>query len=85
MKPNVLVLNPRDNVAIALTDIKKSEIAVISAEQTFEVVEEIPFSHKIALINIPQGTAIFKYGEIIGTANCSIKQGAWVHAHNLGE
>jgi altronate dehydratase small subunit len=42
----------------------------------------LPF-HKIALVEIGQGEAVFKYGEIVGYATAPIARGDWVHLHNL--
>ena len=45
--------------------------------------ESIPAGHKYALCDIAQGEYIVKYGEIIGRATQDIKQGEWVHTHNV--
>lgn len=44
---------------------------------------DIPAGHKIALQDIEQGEFVIKYGEIIGRATIPIKQGEWVHTHNI--
>ena len=43
----------------------------------------IPAGHKIALKDIKKGEVIIKYGMVIGKASQDIKQGEWVHSHNL--
>ena len=83
MKPNVIIINPADNVAVALTDIKKGELAVLPDGSTVEAITDIPYSHKIALTDIDRKQEIIKYGEVIGEAKVSIKKGEWVHTHNL--
>jgi altronate dehydratase len=83
MKPNVIVINPKDNVAIALDAIKEGEAVKLPDSQEFATVEDIPYSHKIALSDITAGCNIIKYGEIIGEAKEDIKKGQWVHTHNL--
>lgn len=45
--------------------------------------EPIARGHKIAVVEIPAGAAVLKYGSSIGTATCTIARGAWVHLHNL--
>ncbi|MBE5751971.1 MAG: altronate dehydratase [Clostridiales bacterium] len=45
--------------------------------------DTIPAGHKYALRDIPQGDYVLKYGEIIGRATRDIKQGEWVHTHNV--
>lgn len=39
--------------------------------------------HKIALCDIEAGTDIIKYGYPIGVASDNIKEGEWVHSHNM--
>ena len=43
----------------------------------------VKLGHKIALKEIDKGEYVFKYGHIIGKATQDIKQGEWIHTHNL--
>ena len=45
--------------------------------------DDIPYGHKIALLDIPAGADIVKYGERIGVALRAIVAGDYVHVHNL--
>ena len=45
--------------------------------------EGIPAGHKIALTDIAKGKKVIKYGCPIGTAQSDIKEGEWIHSHNL--
>ena len=45
--------------------------------------ETIPAGHKYALKHICAGEAVIKYGEIIGRATQDIREGEWVHTHNV--
>ena len=45
--------------------------------------ESIPAGHKYALCDIAKGEYVVKYGEIIGRVTQDIKQGEWVHTHNV--
>ena len=45
--------------------------------------EGIPAGHKIALKDIAKGEKVIKYGCPIGTAQSDIKEGEWIHSHNL--
>ncbi|HEY9160693.1 MAG TPA: UxaA family hydrolase [Desulfomonilia bacterium] len=83
MNANVIIINKKDNVAVALADIKKGTQAILADGAFIEAVSDIPYSHKIALADIPRGTDIIKYGELIGEAKIDIKKGEWVHTHNL--
>ncbi len=44
---------------------------------------EIPAGHKIARRDIAAGEEVVKYGQVIGRATQTIRQGEWVHSHNL--
>ena len=66
-----LVIDPADNVAVALADIAATEAS-----------EAIPFAHKIAIRPIAAGEPIVKYGVPIAFAIRDIPAGAWVHEHN---
>jgi altronate dehydratase len=83
MKANVIVINPADNVAVALVDIAKGERILLPDGLEFDAVEGIPFSHKIALRDLAAGEQIVKYGEIIGRVKDDVAKGEWVHIHNL--
>ncbi len=43
----------------------------------------IPFGHKFAARDIEPGDEVIRYGNPIGKALKKIKQGEWVHTHNL--
>ena len=75
-------IHEKDNVAVALELIpKNSEITV--AGKSFRAVSEIPAGHKCALKNLLAGEAVVKYGCIIGYTKEAVKQGEWIHTHNL--
>ena len=48
-----------------------------------EGTENIPAGHKYALKDIEKGSYVIKYGEIIGRATETIRQGECVHTHNV--
>ena len=41
--------------------------------------EHVPQGHKAALVDLAQDEAIIRYGEVIGYANCKIRQGSWIN------
>lgn len=51
--------------------------------QTVRVVGDVPYGHKIAIMDIHTGEDIVKYGEEIGLATRDICKGEYVHIHNL--
>ena len=83
MNANAVVIHPRDNVAVALTDIPKGSPVVLAGGVTFPALSDIAFSHKVAVADLSAGGLIVKYGEVIGAAKESIPRGTWIHLHNL--
>ena len=86
MKRDALITNERDNVATALKDLCAGD--EVSFErggtlETLKVTGNIPFGHKFALVPIPQGGDVMKYGEVIGRATAPIEVGGHVHVHNI--
>jgi altronate dehydratase small subunit len=80
-----ILLNVKDDVATALTDLKEGEpVSVSLGEVTVDVVlrEDIQFGHKYALRDVTRGEEICKYGLPIGKALTDIRAGQWVHVHN---
>lgn len=77
----LIQINPSDNVAVALTDIKSGDNLSLD-NITVTAAEDIARGHKIALIDINNGSEIIKYGNVIAQAKSDIKAGSWVHTHN---
>lgn len=83
MKYNVLMVNPEDNVCIAIEDIGKGNNIVLPDGETFSALSDIPYGHKIAMKNLMQGSSVTKYGESIGELKRDVVKGEWVHIHNI--
>ena len=79
---HILQIHPDDNVAVALEPLKAGETLETSAG-TVTLREDIPQGHKLALMDIPSGAVVVKYGFPIGHATQTIHVGDWVHSHNL--
>lgn len=75
-------INPCDNVAVCLQLATKGDFVSIGSQQIM-VAEEIPVGHKMALIPIPEGESVIKYGEPIGSATRAIDAGSHVHSQNM--
>jgi len=82
MPVNALVISPRDNVAVALAPLKLGE-TVVGLGRDLVARADIPKNHKVAIVPIPTGQPVIKYGEPIGLAKADIAAGDWVHTHNL--
>jgi len=81
-----ILLHPSDNTATALADLQKGEVLHLDlgAEgRDLTLRESIPFAHKFAILPIPQGGEVKKYGELIGDASLDIEAGEYVHVHNV--
>ncbi|MEG0900980.1 MAG: altronate dehydratase family protein [Clostridia bacterium] len=78
----LLKINPRDTVAVALTPLDAGQTAV-DGELFITACEPIPAGHKVALRAIAAGEPIIKYGYPIGEAKCDIPQGGHVHVQNV--
>ena len=77
-----LLLDETDNVAVSTGEIGAGETIVVAGLEII-VRDFIPVGHKVALVEIPTGGPIRKYGEIIGTATQPIAAGAHVHIQNV--
>ena len=76
-------VHPDDNVATLLEDAVTEPLNVIpSASRAIALNQPIALGHKVALVDIPAGKPIIKYGIRIGVATQDIHGGDWVHLHN---
>lgn len=76
--PRSIKLSPDDNVVLSIDAFAQGdEILGVKAQA------RVPRGHKMALVDIPQGEKIVKYGQVIGFASQPIAAGDWVHEHNV--
>ncbi|KJS22347.1 MAG: hypothetical protein VR72_06645 [Clostridiaceae bacterium BRH_c20a] len=80
---SLAVMNPKDNVATAVRDLTAGEKVKTEEGLEIEVLNPIPFGHKLALMDIAQGMEVIKYGEPIGVTIKHIKKGEHTHVHNV--
>ena len=87
MVKKAIILHPNDNVATVLENVDKgTEVRIETFPnniQSITTVSNIKSLHKIAIKDIPKGTAVIKYGQIIGRATSDIQKGEHVHTKNL--
>ena len=77
-----LVISDLDTVATALMALEPGR-HLMTPRGDVEVTESIPPGHKVAIVAMPAGTQVFKYGSPIGLAISHIAVGAHVHTHNV--
>jgi altronate hydrolase len=82
MGVQVLLINKNDNIVIAVEEINAGELIEVKNKK-IKVISDIPVGHKIALKEFNEGEKVVRYGFPIGVAAEEIKQGEWVHTHNL--
>jgi len=82
MKMNVLKINPKDNVWVALQNIAKGTIVSIESEQV-TVIEDIAAKHKIYPTHFKKGDAIFMYGVLVGKLTMDVAAGTRMSTENL--
>ena len=86
MMINAMIIDEKDNVAVAIEEIKLGDECTYKIENIFfsiKAINNIPIYHKFATRDISKGEVIVKYGEHIGIASKDIKKGEYVHTHNV--
>lgn len=76
-KPIIIRIRDEDNVAIVVNAAGLIPGQVLDDGTT--LVEHVPAGHKVALVDLPEGGEIRRYGEVIGYALEPIARGRWVN------
>ena len=75
-------IHPKDNVAVALTDLPAGEVLHLSSRDvTLRVA--IPVGHKIALADLNEQDLVIKYGYPIGHVIRRVHSGEWINEQVL--
>lgn len=75
-------INPEDNVAVAITHLKKAEKIDVDGE-VITLNQDVPAGHKIMLTDLNEGENIIKYGYPIGKLKENHKKGDFVCHDNI--
>jgi len=81
-----VILHHNDNVATLLSKVQKGETIKVKINDEIveiEILQDIPFGHKISIKNIKKNEKVIKHGEVIGLASKDILKGFHVHIHNI--
>lgn len=79
--PHTIRMHAADNVAIVANDGGLPAGTVLA--NGLVLVDQVPQAHKVALVDIPAGGAVRRYGVPIGYAIKPIPAGSWVHERLL--
>ena len=79
--PLTIRMHPEDNVAIVANEGGLPAGTALPGGPV--LVEKVPQGHKVALVALPRGAAVLRYGVPIGFALEAIAAGAWVHERRL--
>ncbi|MBY0260209.1 UxaA family hydrolase, partial [Methylobacterium sp.] len=79
--PRTLRLHADDNVAIVVNAFGLPAGTVFADGLT--LLEFVPQGHKVALVDIPQGGTVVRYGEVVGIALRPLPRGSWVEESSV--
>ena len=76
-RPLRVQVHPDDNVAIVVNE------GGLRSGTRFEdglvLTADVPEAHKVALVDLPQGSPVVRYGVVIGTVSRDVPRGGWIH------
>ena len=81
-KQKVLQVHPKDNVLVALQDLKAGETVGFN-EVNYTILEDIPAKHKFTTQVIPEGGTIIMYGVLVGKAKQALQVGIRIATENI--
>ena len=79
--PHIIRMHAADNVAI-VANVGGLEAGTV-LEGGLTLLERVPQAHKVALVDLPEGAPVLRYGIAIGYALRPIQAGSWVHERLL--
>ncbi len=82
MATRILRLDPRDNVRIALADLRKGERVEDSGE-TFVLASDVPAKHKFASSDLEPGSRVVMYGILVGQTTERVGRGERLTTRNV--
>lgn len=86
MEINALLMDEKDNVVTCVTEVPAGQDVVYrKGDQlcTVKAEEDIPYCHKITLVDLKKGEDVIKYGESLGVMIEDTTKGHWVSHNNL--
>jgi altronate hydrolase len=74
MQNSVLKIDSKDNVLIALTDLRKGD-HITYADQAYILMSDVPAKHKFATQNLSTGDDVAMYGVLVGKQESQFRLG----------
>lgn len=78
----LIKVHPKDNVGIALTDLKVNTVLACEGVD-YKLVSDVPAKHKIALEDLAISAPVYMYGVLVGTATKTISRGELLTTQNV--
>ncbi|MEJ7766583.1 MAG: galactarate dehydratase [Chitinophagaceae bacterium] len=70
-----------DNVGIVSSEMGLQKGTIVS--EAIVLTQDIPMGHKVALEDMPQGTPVIRYGQVIGFTSIDLPKGSWLNETNI--
>ncbi|HRN56855.1 MAG TPA: UxaA family hydrolase, partial [Agriterribacter sp.] len=81
MKARVLKIHDRDNVLVALTNLKKGEVLEYGGS-SYTLVDDVNAKHKFFINDMKGGDPIFMYGVLVGKTQFDVPRGGRMTTEN---
>src|SRR6202451_1453684 len=82
LRREVLKLDPRDNVLVALKDLSAGEILVFEGDK-YTLPSRGPAKHKCAILDLPEGGDVIMYGVLVGRPPKPLRAGDLLATSNI--
>jgi len=82
MKQQVLKVHPKDNVLVALTDLKVGQLVAYQGVD-YHLVDDVDAKHKFYTQDMQAGDKVFMYGTLVGKIQFPVKLGTRMTTDNL--
>ncbi|MCO5234677.1 MAG: altronate dehydratase family protein [Chitinophagaceae bacterium] len=81
MKARVLKIHPKDNVLVALTNLKKGEVIEYGGS-SYTLKDDVDAKHKFFINDMKSGDPIFMYGVLVGKTQFDVLRGGRMTTEN---
>ncbi|MGV3547422.1 MAG: UxaA family hydrolase, partial [Pedobacter sp.] len=82
MKQQVLIVHPKDNVLVALTDLKAGQLVGYQGSN-YQLVDDVDAKHKFYTQDMQAGEEVYMYGTLVGKIQFPVKLGTRMTTDNL--